>query len=166
MALVGLVVVPLLAACGGRGFHAETNEIYQPGPGITDRDSSVYALNALIVSDGGSNGTLVTALINQGPKADTLESVTAKNTVGHPLQTTIVGGSIPLPVQRSVQLAQSGDVRIDGALLPGTYCSVTLTFRDSAPVDFQIPVLTKAAASDYSDVPVGPAPTTPSHSNP
>ncbi len=67
------MLAPLLAGCG-TGFQAQTNQIYQPGPGITVRDGGVYAINTLIVTDGNGNGTLVAALVNQAARPDTLVS--------------------------------------------------------------------------------------------
>ncbi len=164
--LVALTVVaPLLAACGS-GFHAQTNQIYQPGPGITVRVGGVYAMNTLIVTDGHGNGTLVGALINQRSRPDELRSVRVSTRAGRVLDSTIISGTIALPSQRAVQLADTGDVRVRGTLDAGTYLTLTLTFANAAPVHVEIPVV--SASSDFRRVPLGPVPppTTPSHSNP
>ena len=65
---------PQLAGCS-RGFGAQTDQIYQPGPGISVRSGGVYVINALVMTDGSGHGTLIGALINQQPHADILESV-------------------------------------------------------------------------------------------
>ena len=164
LALATALVAPLLAACG-TGFQAQTNQIYQPGPGITVRDDGVYALNTLIVTDGAGNGTLVGALVNQEARPDTLESVQVK-AAGARLKTQIISGTIALPSQRAVQLADTGDVRVTGDLPAGSVCTLTLTFHNAAPIAVQIPIV--STSSVYKDVPLGsvPPPTTPSHSNP
>jgi hypothetical protein len=156
------VVTPLLAGCG-TGFQAQTNQIYQPGPGISVRDDGVYAINTLIVTDGNGNGTLVTALINQATRPDTLvRAGVSYTTTGRPLTTKILGGRVLLPPQQPVQLGYTGDVRVEGRLIPGTYVSLSLTFRNGAPVDLEIPIVKDSL--DYAGVPIGPIPTTPRQS--
>jgi hypothetical protein len=159
-----VLLCPVLAGCGA-GFHAETNEIYQPGPGITVRNTSVYALNALVVTDGRGDGTLVAGLLNKRPQPDALQSVSVTSSSGRRLQTTITGGTVALPPQKLVQLADTGAVRVSGTLLPGTICSLALTFQNSAPIQVRIPVVT--SAPPYDTVPVGPvsASATPRQSN-
>jgi len=155
--LTAAVLAPLLAGCGS-GFQAETNQIYQPGQGISVRDTAVYGVNMLIVSDGEGNGTLVGALINQAETTDRLVGASVRPTSGKALDTTIVPGRVPLPPHQAVQLADDGDVRITGKLLPGAYYVLTLTFHHAAPIETQVPVV--PAAGDFADVPVGPVPTT------
>jgi hypothetical protein len=159
--LAGLV----LTGCGA-GFTAETNQIYQPGPGITDRSSQVYALNMLVVTDGRGHGTLVGGLVNQQATDDTLVSAEITATEGKQPQTTIQSGTVTLPPHRLVQLADAGDVRVTGDLRPGVNLELTLRFHDAAPVTMQIP--TVGQSDTFAKVPVGPVPppTTPSHSEP
>jgi hypothetical protein len=164
LAAIALVAVPLLAGCG-TGFQAETNQIYQPGPGITDRNGDVYLLNALIVTDGKGHGTVVGALVNQQSRTDTLTDAGVK-CGPKTLDTSILSGTVSLMSQQSVQLATTGDVRVSGTLDSGTYCTLTLTFAQAGPIDLEIPIVD--AAGDFSGVPVGAVapPSTPSHSNP
>ena len=153
--LAAALVAPLLAGCGA-GFQAQTNQIYQPGPGVTDRAAEVYVLNALIVTDGAGNGTLVAGLVNQRRGPDSLQSAKVTSSTGQQLKTTIVGSTLALPPQTLVQLADTGDVRVAGTLTPGSVGSLTLTFRNSAPVKVEVPIL--SSAPPYDSVPVGPAP--------
>lgn len=159
------VLTPLLAACGA-GFQAQTNQIYQPGPGITERGSTMDAINMLVVTDGSGNGTLVAALLNQQPQQDTLESVEMTNTAGKALTTTILSSTIALAPQKAVQLAETSDVRVTGDLVAGTYATITLTFAHAAPISAMIPIVAQSAT--FAKVVTGPipTPTTPSHSNP
>lgn len=154
--LAGALLLLLLAGCA-TSFGAETNKVYQPGPGISVRDTGVYAINMLIVTDGAGNGTLVGALINQQQRRDALETVTVSALDGRMLDTTILPGTIALPPGRSVQLADTGWVRVGGPLDPGANCSLTMTFRNAAPVTAVIPMLNQSA--DFAKVPVGPTPT-------
>lgn len=150
------LLLPVLSACG-TGFQAQTSQIYQPGPGISVRSGDVYAVNMLVVSDGAGDGTLVGALINQAQAPDTLEGVELTNRAGRPVSTTIIGGTVALPSQRAVQLADTGDVRVQGTVTSGAYYTVTLTFRNAEPVTTMIPVVSQS--SEYDAVPLGPVPT-------
>ena len=86
LAVAAALIAPLLAGCG-TGFQAQTNQIYQPGPGISVRDDGVYAINTLIVTDGEGNGTLVTRAHQPGASGRTLlESVDVTSTHGDPAQ--------------------------------------------------------------------------------
>jgi len=130
------VVAPLLAACGS-GFHAETNQIYQ----------TPYSKMRSIRCSGTAAPVL--KIVARASCAVAASSI-----------------RIALPSQRAVQLADTGDVRVRGALDAGSYCTLTLTFAHAAPVNVEIPVV--SASSDFRRVPLGPVPppTTPSHSNP
>lgn len=154
--LAGALLTPLLAGCA-TSFGAQTSQVYQPGPGITVRGSDVYVLNALIVTDGRGNGTLVGGLINEAAQTDTLESVQVTDPAGNPVSATIQPGTIALPDQRPVQLADNGAVRLGGNLQAGVNDSLILTFRNAAPITMTIPVVAQSA--QFSSVPVGPTPT-------
>ncbi len=144
-----------LAGCSN-GFNAQTDEIYQPGPGISVRQGGVYLLNAAIVTDGSGNGTLIGALLDQSRTPDRL--VSAKITGPKAPTVTIIPGTITLPVHRSVQLADTSDVRLVGTLTTGTFLSLSLTFHNAAPINVQIPVLPRT--TDFHDVLIGPPPPT------
>jgi hypothetical protein len=161
LAIAAAVVSPLLAGCGA-GFQAQTNQIYQPGPGITDRSDGVYVVNALVVTDGEGHGTLVGGLINQEPRPDKLESASVACRTGAAPKASIAGGTVALPSQRTVQLADTGVVRLTGTLRAGSFCTLSVTFQRAAPVDMDIPIVANSA--DYAAVPLGPTPpgTTPS----
>jgi hypothetical protein len=153
VAATAILLSALLAGCSN-GFGAQTDEIYQPGPGVTVREDGVYLLNASIVTDGSGNGTIVGALLDEAGTGDQLVSIALKGKLTN--HGTIIGGSLDLPPHRSVQLAERGNIRISGTLTPGTYQFVTLTFRNGAPIAVGLPVLRKAG--DFADVPVGPVP--------
>ena len=165
LAIAAAVLTPLLAACGA-GFQAQTNQIYQPGPGISDRSGGVYVINALIVTDGAGHGTLVAALINQQGHPDVLESVSVSTGSGKALKAAIMSGTVALPSQGAVQLADTADVRVEGTLQAGANDMIALTFHNAAPIKMLIPVVSKTSIYDGVTVGPTPPPNTPSHSNP
>src|SRR4051812_21155557 len=57
-ALAAAAAAAALSGCAA-SFNAPTNEPYQPAAGISDRSTAVYAINALVVTDGSGNGTVV-----------------------------------------------------------------------------------------------------------
>ena len=140
------LTLPLVAGCAS-GFGAATNRIYQPGPGLESRSGDVYVINAVIVTNGTGNGTLVAALINQVRPGDALVSTTAKTSTGKTLKVT--GGSgIVLPYQTSVQLNDLasggfGGIRLTGTLQAGTVATLRFTFRHAAPVTLDVPIVTQ-----------------------
>lgn len=148
-AACGLVGV-LLAGCSN-GFNAQTDEIYQPGPGITVRQDGVFLLNAAIITDGQGNGTLVGALLDQSKHPDSLIAVHALGS--KPPQATIIAGPMTLPSHQSVQLADSGYVRFTGTLATGSFMKITLRFKNGTPITTQVPVLPNTG--DFAKVPVG-----------
>ena len=46
--LAALFVVPALTACSSTNFGAQTDKVYTPGDGVTNRDGMVDVLNALL----------------------------------------------------------------------------------------------------------------------
>ena len=162
--LISAALAATLAGCSG-GFNAQTNQLYQPGPGVSVRQDGVYLINALVVTDGSGHGTLVGALVNEQARSDALESVTLTGSQGVSVNVTILAGSISLRPYQAVQLADTGGVRFQGTLQPGATYKLTMTFRNGAPITTLIPLITKT--STYSQVPIGPVRTgtTPSRSN-
>ncbi len=144
----------LLSGCAA-GFSAQTLQPYQPGEGISSRSGQVYAINTLVVTDGKGNGTVVAALINQKSKQDALMSVAATDTRGSTLKVqALPRGGISLPYGQSVQLADSGAVRISGTgLEAGMFITLTFAFSQAAPVKIMVPVVNRG--SIYAKVPIG-----------
>jgi hypothetical protein len=159
LAVVLAFALPLLAGCS-TGFGARTDELYQPGPGLEERTSDIYIINAVIVTDGSGNGTLVAAFINQVRPGDRLLAASATSSTGKKLTVTIVPGSLALRTQASVQVADSGAIRVNGSgsapLLPGTVASMTFTFARAKPITLRVPVVSNT--EQFTSVPVGPVP--------
>jgi hypothetical protein len=154
--LVSAALAATLTGCSG-GFNAQTNQLYQPGPGVSVRQDGVYLINAIVVTDASGHGTLVGALVNEQARTDTLESVTLTGSHGVSVNVTILPGTISLPPHQAVQLANTGAVRFDGTLQPGATYRITMTFRNGAPISTLIPLISKT--STYAQVPLGPVPT-------
>jgi hypothetical protein len=144
-----------LSGCAA-SFSAQTLQPYQPAEGISNRSGQVYALDTLVVADGKGNGTVVSALINQRYHQDALKSVTASDDKGSPLKVQpLASGGIALPYGQSVQIGNSGAVRISGKRVDaGLFVTLTFTFAQAAPVTIKVPVLSRG--SIYSKIPVGP----------
>jgi hypothetical protein len=146
-----VALTALVSGCSN-GFDAQTDQLYQPGPGISVREDGVYLLNAAIVTDGSGNGTLIGALLNTGSRPDRLVSVSFG---GGSQQSNIVGGTITLPMRQPVQLADTGNVQVSGkGIVAGTFQKVSLTFRNGAPISTDLPVLTQT--EEFSTIPVAP----------
>jgi hypothetical protein len=143
-----------LTGCSG-GFDAQTQQLYQAATGISNRDSDVYVLNALVVTDGKGNGTVAGTLLDQAKQADTLQNVTAVDSSGKTISTKLAS-PLQLPPDQSVKLETNGAVRLTGSSVQaGYFVTVTFTFANAAPLTMAIPVV--ADSADYSSVPVGPA---------
>lgn len=151
------LVVAMFAVTGcGSNFNAQSEQMYQPAVGMSDRSGQVYAINTLIVTDGKGDGTVIAALINQAHRDDRLRGVTVVDDKGSTLQVApLPANGLRLASTQSVQLADSGAVRVSGSSLQaGTVVSVTFTFAQAAPVTLDVPVVNDS--STYASVPVGP----------
>jgi hypothetical protein len=155
-----LQVLALVAAlcltvtgCSGIGFNEQTNKFYQGAAGITNREGGVYVLNALVVTDGKGNGTMVGSLLNVMSTADSLQDVTATDSNGKAI-TTKLASPVPLAPEQAVKLQTNASVRLTGkGLVAGYFIHVTFTFATAAPLSMSIPVLPQG--TEYSSVPVG-----------
>jgi hypothetical protein len=153
---VSAVACWFLTSCAA-DFNAQTNQQYQAGVGTTDRSSSVYVLNALVVANDQGEGTLVGSLINQSTKADGLRAVTTSDLNGKPITTTDLAAPIALPSQIAVKLQTDGAVQMSGPNLTlGDFVKVTLSFEQAAPIVVQIPVVPGGDDTIYTGIPIGP----------
>jgi len=152
---VSAVVLGAVPACGA-GFDAQTNQPYQPAPGVTVRTSDVYAVNTLVVTDGEGNGTVVTSLVNQAAEPDKLVALTAKDTKGGTVDVSpLPDGGIELAPQQALQTATDGALRVStDTLQAGGLVTLAFEFESAARVEVEVPVV--AASTQYADVPIGP----------
>lgn len=163
LAIAVLAAALTLTGCGA-SFNAQSEQPYQPATGVSNRSGEVYAIDALVVTNGNGDGTVVCALINEAEHDDALRAVSAVDDKGSALTVApLPSNGVPLPAHQAVQLATSGMVRVNGSTLrAGTFVTLTFTFAQAAPVTVGVPVLDQN--STYANVPVGPvgAGTTPS----
>lgn len=146
LAAVALVLAtPLAAACTGRGFDVQTDQVYQPSVGENEHTENIDILNALIVSSDGSNGTLSVSLVNDGDRPDALEQVTGEEVQGQ-------FSPVRLPVGQLVNLSEKGEVSVTGTLDPGTFVEVELSFRNGDTATMTIPVV--EPTGEFADVPL------------
>src|SRR3954454_9114528 len=103
LAAVALVLlVPALGACG---FGYQTDQVYQPGVGVNNRDGKVDVLGAVVVSSVDGEGTFVASLVNTDQEAcDSVIQVTAEDL------DAIISAPVEVPAGALVNLADTGAV--------------------------------------------------------
>ena len=127
------LLVPTLGACG---FGYQTDQVYQPGVGVNNRDGSVDVLGAVVVSSTDGEGTFVASLVNKSDTDDSLESMT-----GEDLQVQL---SAPVEVKADtlVNLADTGAVSVTGdSVEPGKFVRLTLQFEGGQTTEVNAPVV-------------------------
>jgi hypothetical protein len=140
-----------LSSCG-RGFDNPTDQVYNPGVGVNNQDSSVDVLNAVIVSGSDGSGTLVATLVNNDLKNDDkLTGISAGGNdqaqVTPPSQTTVKAGSL-------LSLVDEGGAKIEGdSVKAGAFVTLTFSFERGESVTLDVPVVPHGEG-DYADVPV------------
>ena len=128
-----VLLVPTLGACG---FDYQTDQVYQPGVGVNNRDGSVDVLGAVVVSSTDGEGTFVASLVNKSDNDDTLESVT-----GEDLQAQ-VSSPVEVKADTLVNLADTGAVSVTGENVePGKFVRLTLQFEGGQKTEVNVPVV-------------------------
>jgi hypothetical protein len=159
VAAVGLLAAGALSACG-TNMEAQTNAIYDAGPGVNVRGGGVDVLNALVVSNPDGTGTLSVALVNQADEADEVTSVEISSE-GEPVNVQTEG--LPLELAPSppnpVQLDDEAPVYVEEAET-GLVLTLTMTFKNGEPVEAEVPVVQRGddpSNKTYESVPTAPA---------
>ena len=163
------VVVGLLTSGCGSNFNAESQDPYQPGPGITDRSSDVFVINMLVVTSDEGMGTVVGSLVNQRSQSDYVVEFTASHSEAGELRTSPLpavpadeassGGDAPsagvaVPASGATQLPKDAQLQVTGeAVVPGTLVTLTFTFHRGEPVTVEVPVFSED--NSYVGGPVG-----------
>lgn len=144
-----VLAAPVLSSCG---FDPMTDQVYNPGVGVNDRDGAVDVLGAMVVSGTDGSGTIVAGLVNNDEvEGDALTGVTGAGQVSS-LQVQ-APGPVEVPAGSLVQLADDGQVTVTGEeVRPGTFVELTFSFRNAESVTLDLPVV--AARGDYADVPL------------
>jgi len=159
-ALVAAVfVVPLLAACG-TNFGAQTDKVYTPADGVSNRDGMVDVLNALVVSDTPGSGRLIGGLANNDTSTDDQLTGVAGAGNSQGLTVSLAGGDTTIPAGGLLQLANpdAANVQVEGdpsELYAGAFARVTFSFEHADPVTVNVPVLTPG--ENYGDVELTPS---------
>jgi hypothetical protein len=138
-----VLLVPALGACG---FGYQTDQVYQPGIGVNNRDGTVDVLGAVVVSSLNGEGTFVASLVNKNDtKDDTLVSMTGD---GLDVQIT---APIKVPAGSLVNLADTGAVSVTGdTIKPGNFARLKLTFESGQTTEINAPV--QPYSGDFTDV--------------
>ena len=148
-----VLLVPTVGACG---FSQQTDQVYQPGVGVNNRDGTVDVLAAVVVSSLDKEGTFVCSLVNKDEsKDDTLVSMTGDGvnvTLKAPIK--VAAGSL-------VNLADTGAVSVTGDnVKPGSFIRLKLTFESGQTSQVNAPVV--PYKDEFSDVLLANPPSTPS----
>lgn len=152
-----VLAAPMLTSCG---FNFATDQVYTPAPGANNRDESVDVLNAVIVATEDGKGTFLTTLVNNeitppgvgsgGTNADDmLTGISGEATADiEPIKiragdyTRIATTTESFPAGRP-GVDQEG-IPVTGDFKLGGWVKLTLTFKNSEPVDVEVPVLTNS----------------------
>jgi hypothetical protein len=142
-AVAMVLLVPTLGACG---FGYQTDQVYQPGVGVNDRDGSVDVLGAVVVSSLNGEGTFVASLVNKDDdKDDALVSMT-----GTGLDVTLKA-PVKVPAGTLVNLADTGAVSVTGdTIQSGKFARLKLTFESGQTTELNAPVV--PYAEEFGDV--------------
>ena len=149
-----VLAAPMLTSCG---FNFATDKVYTPAPGANNRAESVDVLNAVIVATADGKGTFVTTLVNNeinqpgvGKNVDdTLTGITGGATATFkPITiragdyTRIATTTADFPAGRP-GVDQQG-IPVTGDFKLGGWVKLTLTFKNSEPVEIEVPVVTNS----------------------
>jgi hypothetical protein len=132
-AVAMVLLVPILASCG---FGYQTDQVYQPGVGVNNRDGSVDVLGAVVVSSTDGEGTFVASLVNKSEDDDSLESVDGE---GLEVQ---MSAPVEIKADTLVNLADTGSVGVSGeTVTPGKFVRLTLQFESGQSTEVNVPVV-------------------------
>ena len=140
--LVGGVLT--LSGCGGAGRGAQTTQVYDAGVGVNDRDGDVYVLNALVVDNGDSTGTLSVSLLDKVGDGDQLLALEAITDTGESIEVQQDTKPIELCGEQLVVLGPNAEVMLSGdAFAAGDTVTLAFGFRDAQPVRMAVPVVAR-----------------------
>ena len=152
-----LLATPLLTSCG---FNYATDRVYTPAAGVNNRDASVDALGAVIVSAQDGSGTFIATFSNNDQeKKATVDTLSGGN--GSTLQVDTFK-AIKLDPGGLVNLATVGGIPVTGTFKAGDMVPVTVTFGDGERADLTVPVVTDSG--DYAGLDTSSSSASPSSS--
>ena len=143
-------------------------QVYDAGVGVNDREGNVYVLNALVVDNGDSTGTLSVSLLDKFGDGDQLVAVQATTDTGEPIEVQQNTKPIELCGGQLAVLGPNAEVMLGGdAFAAGDTVTLDLTFRDAEPVRMAVPVVARLVgegSDPYDSVAESPPDATPSPS--
>ena len=145
-----LLGTPALTSCG---FDYPTDRVNTITNGATDRDNTVYVLNAVVVSSRPGTGTVIATLSNtNNPEPARLTSFSASKDA--PLEATeeVDIGLLP---DASVNLASSPQIRVSGDFKAGEFITLSFGFDNGEEVNVKAPVVTDC--DEYDGLDLSPA---------
>jgi hypothetical protein len=155
-----------LAACGA-GNDSQTLQVKPDNAAI--RVGNIKVQNVLVITQPDLHSTgpavLSATLFNQGPKPETLQSVTLPGTSETVKLTPAKGGSLTVPAQGSLVLGGKGNASAElpsgrEAVQDGNVQKVTFTFSTTGPVSlsaFVVPATSYFDKWGPSSIPSAPA---------
>jgi hypothetical protein len=140
-AVATVLLIPSLGAC-----EYQTDQVYQPGVGVNNREGTVDVLGAVVVSSTDGQGTFVASLVNQDlEKSNSLTGVT-----GEDLEVQIAA-PVELGPETLVNLADTGAVSVTGeSVEPGSFARLTLEFESGQETEVNAPVV--PYEDEYSEI--------------
>lgn len=161
LAVAGATIAALTGC--STSFNAQTNHVYDPGPGTNSRGGGVDVLNALIVDNGNGTGTLSTTLVlNPGefpagteiPSVVTMDQMSVTTLNGDPIDSTLVSGGIALKPNEPVKVGREAEATVSGDnFSPGDIVELNLDFDAAAqPVHLQIPVFSREGTTMFDQI--------------
>lgn len=151
-----LVVAALLSAGCHTNFGAQTEQVYDPGAGVNDRSGGVYVLNALVVANPDSSGTLSVALLDKRTAPDQLSSVDAATADAQLVDVTQNIQPLPLCPERLTNLGPTAAVTLKG-VTAGDVVAIGFTFSNASPVRLDVPVVSRGSDQTYAGVAKAPS---------
>jgi hypothetical protein len=152
VAVLVAAALPLLSGCAS-GFDSPVLQHYNPTVGANIRNTEVYALNMLVVTDNHGSGTLVGSLLNKSAAPDTLVGATLRSEPGEPpVRSSMQTSSVTLTPEQLVDLSQPPTLAVRGDPTPGLFVALTLRFQRAEPIHLQVPVVEDTGP--YSKVPI------------
>ncbi|MEO7351507.1 MAG: hypothetical protein ABIR34_06595 [Marmoricola sp.] len=134
-ALALVLLVPSLGACA----H-QTDQVYQPGVGVNNRQGAVDVLGAVVVSGTDGSGTFVASLVNKDlDKPAALTTITGANGL-----TVQVTKTIQIAPDSLVNLADLGAASVSGEpVKAGGFARLTLEFDTGQSTKMNVPIVNK-----------------------
>lgn len=142
------VVLPLGAGCAA-GFQAQTDDVQGSSAGASAHLGNLKIANALLVEDpaGGRVSSVVATVVNDGEQSEQLTTIEVN---GQAAGLPSGGSEVPSHGVLAIGSSDGEQVGVEGALAPGSFAAMTMTFRDAGSVTLQVLLL--AAEGPYATI--------------